>query len=69
MIKISIIIPTVNRAIDLEKTLLSITKQTLSKKLFEVIIVDNGSTDNTNDIINTYKKKFIHFNNGNIMFV
>ncbi|PLX21810.1 hypothetical protein C0584_01760 [Candidatus Parcubacteria bacterium] len=57
--KISIIIPTFNRATDLEETLLHIYKQKISRDNFEVIIVDNGpSSDNTEKIVLTYKEKY-----------
>lgn len=49
---ISICIPTFNRADYLEQTLQSITRQT--QKPFEVIIVDNASTDNTSQIVAKY---------------
>ena len=51
---VSIFIPTGNRATSLEKVLLSLTRQAYKK--FEVIIVDYKSTDNTQWVINKYKK-------------
>ena len=51
---ISVIIPTYNRAILLRKALQSIIRQTLSKKEFEVIVIDNNSTDGTAEIVNQY---------------
>lgn len=51
---ISICIPTFNRADYLEQTLQSVVHQTI--KPFEVIIVDNASTDNTPQIAARYKK-------------
>jgi glycosyltransferase involved in cell wall biosynthesis len=57
MLNLSIIIPTRNRSEFLNKTLESITNQTMNKSLFEVIIVDNGSTDNTKKIISDYIDK------------
>ena len=47
MIDISVIVPTFNRAKSLEDTLKSICEQTLSSNRYEVIVVDNSSTDNT----------------------
>ena len=43
----SVIIPTRNRADVLDACLLSLTEQTLPAAEFEVIVVDNGSTDAT----------------------
>lgn len=53
--KISVIICTYNRAKFLPGALQALTKQTLSKSDFEIIIINNNSTDNTE----TISKKFI----------
>jgi glycosyltransferase involved in cell wall biosynthesis len=50
---ISIIIPTYNRAYILENAIKSVLEQTYSA--WELIIVDNGSTDNTPDCVNKFK--------------
>jgi glucosyl-dolichyl phosphate glucuronosyltransferase len=55
MIHLSVIIPTRNRSVLLDKTLKSISDQTFSADRFEVIIVDNGSTDETSAIANRYR--------------
>lgn len=52
--KLSVIIPTRNRAILLEKFLLSAIKQTLSQQKYEILIIDNGSTDNTAELVKQY---------------
>lgn len=54
---ISVIIPTRNRCDYLKDALDSIVTQTLSKDLFEVIVVDNGSTDKTSDVVKEFDKK------------
>jgi len=52
---LSVAICTYNRGKSLDKCLASLTKQTF--KNFEVIIIDGGSTDLTNQIIAKYKNK------------
>ncbi|RJP26260.1 MAG: glycosyltransferase [Candidatus Omnitrophota bacterium] len=47
--KVSIVIPTYNRAALLERTLESALQQTYYKT--EIIIVDDGSTDNTKEVV------------------
>lgn len=47
MIKLSIVIPTFNRAAYLADCIDSLNNQTLGKDNFEVIVVDDGSKDNT----------------------
>ena len=46
---ISIITPTFNRSMELDFLIQSINKQTLDNKYFEMIICDDGSTDDTYD--------------------
>ena len=53
MPKLSIIVCTYNRENTLEKCINSILNQTFSD--FELIIVDDGSTDNSNKIYEKYK--------------
>lgn len=54
--KISIIIPTYQHAKELAKCLESILAQTFHD--FEVIVVDDGSTDNTDEILEKYASNF-----------
>ncbi|MDY6838321.1 MAG: glycosyltransferase [Thermodesulfobacteriota bacterium] len=50
-LSISAIICTHNRAQYLSKAIGSLTQQTLDKSLYEIIIVDNCSTDSTKDVV------------------
>lgn len=62
---ISVIIPTYNRRAILEKALHALAEQTLDADRFEVIVIDDGSTDDTEAFIRgldtpyelTYKKQ------------
>lgn len=55
MPKVSVVIPTYNRADYIEETVNSVLNQTY--KDFELIVVDDGSTDNTLEILEKYKNK------------
>ncbi len=50
-ISISVIIPTYNRKDILEKCLDGFSQQTLPKENFEILVVDDGSTDGTGELL------------------
>ncbi len=52
--QISVIICTYNRALYLTEALDSLYQQTLSKASFEIIVANNNSTDNTEEICHQY---------------
>jgi len=54
---ISVIIPSRNRSKLLAAALESFTRQTLSKDDFEVLVIDNGSTDDTAATVQQFSKK------------
>lgn len=56
MIKVSVIVPVYNVELYLEKCLDSLVNQTL--KEIEVIVVNDGSPDNSQQIIDKYTKKY-----------
>jgi glycosyltransferase involved in cell wall biosynthesis len=56
-VKISVIIPVRNEAENIQNLLDDLEKQTYPKDLFEVIIADDSSTDNTLEIVKSFKSK------------
>ena len=57
---ISVIVPAHNEEYYLAGCLDSLTKQSLDRKLFEIIVVDNASTDNTPKIAKKYPVKLLY---------
>ena len=56
---VSVIIPTYNRADLIRETIDSVLSQTYPE--FEILICDDGSTDNTQEIINSYNDSRIKY--------
>jgi len=63
----SVIIPTYNRRAKLERCLEALSKQTLPADDFEVIVIDDGSTDDTQEFLSARKPafRFSHFRQAN----
>ncbi|MCK5473113.1 MAG: glycosyltransferase family 2 protein, partial [Planctomycetes bacterium] len=67
MPKVSVIIPTYNRAYIVNNAIGSVLSQSLSD--LEVLVIDDGSTDNTNSVIknvNDTRVQYYHKKNGGV---
>ena len=53
-VRLSLIIATYNRADYLPRTLNSLTNQSLGSELFEIIVVNNNSTDHTAEVCRSF---------------
>jgi len=56
--KVSIIIPAYNKQDSISETLNSIYKQTFSN--FEIIVIDDGSKDNTKQVVESFEKDVVY---------
>jgi len=56
-VMLSVIIPTRNRADLLKSALQSLETQTLPSNFFEVLVIDNGSTDNTRQVVELARQR------------
>ena len=63
---ISVVIPTYNRENLIVRAINSVLNQTLKPK--EIIIVDDGSSDNTKEIVKNYPVKYIYQKNFGVSF-
>lgn len=59
--KISLVIPAYNAEKTISKALDSLLKQTIDKEKVEIIVVNDGSTDGTGDVLLEYSKRFPNF--------
>jgi GT2 family glycosyltransferase/radical SAM superfamily enzyme YgiQ (UPF0313 family)/thioredoxin-like negative regulator of GroEL len=57
--QITVVIPTYNRRAILKKTLLAFAAQTLAPDLFDVIVADDGSDDDTLVMLQQFKAPFV----------
>jgi len=57
--EVSVVIPSYNSAKYLPETLNSVLKQTFTD--FEIIVVDDGSTDNTKDVVASFKSDKVRY--------
>jgi len=55
--KVSVLLPTYNRGLLLKEALESLVRQTLAPELFEVVVVDNHSTDHTEAIVRDFQAR------------
>lgn len=55
--KFSIIMPNYNKGEYIEESLLSIYNQTLDKSQYEIIFIDDGSNDNSLEVVNNFLDK------------
>lgn len=54
-VRLSIVIPTYNRAVDLRRTLDDLVVQTVPTQDYEVIVADDGSSDDTKDVVASFE--------------
>ena len=59
MIEISVVIPTYNRAERLRSCLEALNRQTLAASWFEVVVVIDGSTDETREMLKKFESPFL----------
>jgi glycosyltransferase involved in cell wall biosynthesis len=59
---LSVIIPSKNRADQVRTCVKALTWQTVSRDKFEIVVVDDGSTDNTLELLNDFKKQYPDLN-------
>lgn len=55
---VSVVVPTYNNAAILSKSLMTWTEQSMSMDEYEVIVVDNNSKDNTQDVIQKFEARY-----------
>jgi len=62
-LRFSVIVPAFNAEVTLSSCLEALVAQSISKEDYEVIVVDDGSTDDTSKIAQQFKVKFLYQTN------
>lgn len=58
---VSVVVPTYNRAMDLDRCIRSLQQQTADPSLFDVIVVDDGSSDSTEEVLERWARQWVRF--------
>ena len=59
--RLSVVIPTYNRAPWLLRTLSSLYRQTLDRQHYEIIVADDGSSDGTRELVTRYPERNVRY--------
>ena len=65
-VKVSVIIPTLNRSTTIIRAIESILAQTF--KNYEIIVIDDGSSDSTKELISSYDLKYVFTENRGVSY-
>ena len=57
VVSISIIVPVYNRELYIGRCLRSLLDQSLERSKYEIIVIDDGSTDKTSTVLNAFKEE------------
>ncbi len=60
--KVSVIIPAYNEQLDIDRCITSLKAQTYPHHLIEIIVIDDGSTDRTGEVVNGHINGTAHWN-------
>lgn len=60
--KVSIIIPAYNEQLNIDRCIVSLKAQTYPQHLIEVIVINDGSTDHTGEVVNGHIQGTAHWN-------
>jgi glycosyltransferase involved in cell wall biosynthesis len=60
---VSVIVPVLNDSERLQNCLKALQDQTYPKKMYEVVVVDNGSQENIESVVSQYSKATLYFEN------
>ena len=60
---ITVLVPTYNNDKYLGRCIRSLLSQTLDRKLFNIMVIDDSSTDSTQSILDSFEKEIIKFKN------
>lgn len=66
MIKASVIIPVYNGESFIEETIRSVLTQTISPDSYEIIVINDGSTDSSADIIKNFRNDIVYISQENL---
>lgn len=61
--KVTVVVPAYNAVRTIEQCLSALMKQSYPRELYEVIVVDDGSTDQTSHIIRQFPVRYLHQDN------
>ena len=64
---VTVVIPTRNRSRDLERCIKALLKQSVSN--FRILVIDNGSSDKTLEVLSRYPVKLLRYSTGNLTHI
>lgn len=62
-VSVSVIIPVYNRELYIGRCLRSLLNQSASRNSYEIIVIDDGSRDNTSAVLNAFKEEIVLIKN------